>query len=117
MAAVNERTAGQDRAGEHRNCAEFAEISFRRGANENDRQTLSLERRRRNMERDNRRSAPWPRHWRRRSAGGAVRSKKSADCLLGQRGVLEIDRWRQNLGWPARRAGRRRLSKHLDQSE
>jgi hypothetical protein len=32
-----------------------------------------------------------PRNWRWRSAGGAVRSEKSADRLLGQHCLLEID--------------------------
>ena len=54
---------------------------------------------------------------RRRSAGGAVRSEKSADRLLGQHRLLEIDGRRQNLGRLARRTRRRRLSKYLDQSE
>src|SRR5438874_9873768 len=117
MEAVNERTAGQYRAGEHRDCAELAEITVRRRTNKNDCETLSLRRRWRNVERDHRRSAPGSRYRRWRSAGGAVRSKKSADRLLGERGLLEIDRWRQKLGGLARRARRRRLSKHLDQSE
>src|SRR5437016_2733623 len=117
MAAVNEGTAGEYRPGEHRDRAELPEISFRRCADKNDRETLSLRRRWRNLARDNRRSASRPRHRRRRSARCAARSKKSADRLLSERGVLEVDRWWQNLGGLARRTGRRRLPKHLDQSE
>src|SRR5439155_1573721 len=51
----------------------------------------SLDGRRRNLERHDRRSAARPWNRRRRSPGGAVRSKKSADRVLDQRGLLEID--------------------------
>src|SRR2546429_8237602 len=70
MEAVNERTAGQYRAGEHRDCAELAEITVRRRTNKNDCETLSLRRRWRNVERDHRRSAPGSRYRRGGVAGG-----------------------------------------------
>ena len=43
--------------------------------------------------------------------------KNSGDRLLDQHRLLEIDGRRENLGWLARRARRRRLSKYLDRSE
>ncbi len=42
---------------------------------------------------------------RRRLAGRAVRSAGPEGRLFCERGLLEIDRWRQDLGWLARRPG------------
>src|SRR5207249_4413299 len=66
MATIKQRTAGQHRAGEHRDCAERSENIVRRGPDKNDRQTVSLRRRRRNVAWHNRRSAAgtWNRRWR-----------------------------------------------------
>ena len=80
-------------------------------------EALSFRRRRRKLEpRDGGHSSGRPDR-RRRLAGRAVRSAGPEDRLFCERGLLEIDRWRQDLGWLARRARRRRLSKRLDQSE
>src|SRR4029453_4767859 len=46
-AAINQKPTGQHRAGEHRDCAERAENIIRSSADKNDRETLSLGRRRR----------------------------------------------------------------------
>src|SRR5262249_7122623 len=106
MATINHRAPEQDRSGEHRDRTECAKNIIRPGPDKDDRETLSLGRRWRNMERHNRRSAAgtWNRRW--RSPGGAVRSEKSADRVLGERGLLEIDGRRENLGWLARRTRR-----------
>src|SRR5438093_233448 len=117
MATINQRSPERYRAGEHRDRTEHAKNIIRRGPDKDDRETLSFGRRRRNVERNNRGSAAgtWNRWW--RPPGGTIRSEKSSDRVLGERGLLEIDGRRQNVGRLARRARRRRLSKCLDQSE
>src|SRR5207248_8027698 len=98
MASINEGTAGQHRAGKHRDRTELAENTVCRCPDKNGCETLSLRRWRRKLERDDRRSAPRSGHRRRRSAGRAIGSKKFADRVLDERGLLEIDRWREDLG-------------------
>ena len=57
----------------------------------------------------------WP-HRRRRFGGRAIRSEESRRRLFGQHRLLEIGRRRQDVGRFSRRAWRRRLPEHLDQS-
>src|SRR5262249_30769454 len=111
MAAVNERAGGQERAGQNCKWIQGAENVVGSRSDEGNIEIISVGRRWRNLARGNRRLTTgfWDRRW--RSAGRAIRSKESADHLFRQRGLLEIDGQRQDLGWLAWRAGGRRLSK------
>src|ERR1700732_3184746 len=98
MAPADERSVEQHRSGKYRSGSEFAKHALCRGQNKNNFETLSLGRWRRKLGWNNGRCAPGTWHWRGGSTGCLGESKKPANCLLGQRGLLEIDRWRENLG-------------------
>jgi hypothetical protein len=105
VATINQRTAGQHRPGEHRDCAERSENVVRAVRTK----TISK------LYRSDDGGETWsgttddPRPGLESAAAisrGAVRSQKSADRVLGEHRLLEIDGWRENVG----RAGAARLA-------
>ncbi len=97
--------------------AERSQAPVRIGRDQGQGGPLSLGGCGRDLDNRHHRRAPQEPHRRRRLAGSADRSQESRRGLHDQHRHLEIHRWRRDLERLSRRARRRRLPEHLDQSQ